>query len=161
MAYIFILWSDGFDEEVASIFVAELRQVGLLVKVIGLSRQHASGAHGLILVPDFTLDQALPLATETACLIIPCQTLPSKHLNNDPRIRKFIEQINANQALFLVGHQDVISQIDLKQSAIAKDAMLIYPDIDQIIPFARDIAKALLERAANASAAKRSVKLSS
>ena len=134
MAYVFVLWSDGFDEKVASIFVTELRDAGLLVKMVGLTTQHTSGFHGLVLVPDLTLDQALPLAPSTLCLIIPSISRWSNRLNNDPRVFRSIEQ---------VGQQDAMSQVDLKWPMLIGENIVVYPDDEYIITFARRLARRL------------------
>ena len=60
--YVLVLWAERFDEAAATIFVTVLREAGLRVKVVGLTPPPVSGAHGLALVPDLSLDQALPLA---------------------------------------------------------------------------------------------------
>ncbi|NJN98486.1 MAG: DJ-1/PfpI family protein [Anaerolineales bacterium] len=69
--YVFVLWADQFEEAPATIFVTELREAGLRVKVVGATPAPISGLHGLALVPDLTLDQALTLLAQVICLIIP------------------------------------------------------------------------------------------
>ncbi len=59
--YVFVLWGDRFEEVAATIFVAELRQAGLRVKVVSLTRRRVNGGHGLALLPDLTLEEALPV----------------------------------------------------------------------------------------------------
>ena len=147
MAYVFVLWSDGFDEKVAAIFVAELRDVGLLVKVVGLTTQHTSGARGLILVPDLTLDQALSLASQTLCLIIPSKSRWNRRLNDDPRVRQFIERAKANQAIFVARLQNTLFQTDLILITLAEKNVIEYPDDENIITFARELAELLLQKA--------------
>ena len=61
--YVFVLWGKGFYEASATIFVTELRRAGLRVKVVGLTQRRTSGAFGLALVPDVTLDQILLAAS--------------------------------------------------------------------------------------------------
>ena len=41
--YIFVLWGNGFDETTATIFITELRRVGLPVKLVGLSQRRSAG----------------------------------------------------------------------------------------------------------------------
>lgn len=147
MAYVFVLWSEGFDEKVASVFVTELRDAGLLVKMVGLTTQHTGGSHGLILVPDLSLDQALPLASNTRCLIIPAVSGWSNRLNNDPRVHKFIEQAISNHAIFVVGQQNAILQIDLKQPILAGENVIVYPDDEHVITFACRLARQLSKQA--------------
>ena len=82
---IFVLWGHRFDEATATILITELRKAGLRVKVVGLTRQLASGSYGLALVHDLTLEQALPLAHQTCCLIIPSKMPGIKRLEKNPR----------------------------------------------------------------------------
>ena len=50
--YVFVLWGAQFDEAPATVFVSELRNAGINVKVVGLHGQHITGAHGISLKPD-------------------------------------------------------------------------------------------------------------
>lgn len=100
--YILILWAVGFDEAAASIFVTELRQAGRQVKVISLTRQQTRGAHGLALVPDLTLSQALPLLSQTSHLIIPADSLHLHRLANDPSLVDFLEQVRGHEISILL-----------------------------------------------------------
>ncbi|MCB0213075.1 MAG: hypothetical protein KDJ52_27275 [Anaerolineae bacterium] len=146
MIYVFVLWSEGFDEKIASIFVTILRDAGLLVKVVGLTMHNTGGAHGLVLVPDLTLDQALPLAPSTLCMIIPSLSRWSNRLNNDPRVQKFIEQAHFNQAIFVVGQQAAISSMKLQQSSLHKENIIVFPEDEYIITFARKLARLLSKK---------------
>ncbi|MCB0164834.1 MAG: hypothetical protein KDI79_11445 [Anaerolineae bacterium] len=146
MAYVFVLWSEGFDEKVATIFVTELRDAGLLVKMVGLTTRHTSGFHGLVLVPDLTLDHALPLASRTSCLIIPSILGWSSRLDNDPRVRKFIKLASSNQALLVVGQQNVILQMGLKAPVLIQENIKVYPDNEEIMTFARELAQLLSKK---------------
>ncbi len=142
--YVFILWSDGFDETVATVFVTELREAGLLVKVVGLTLRPTSGARGLALIPDLTLDQALLLAPQATCIIIPTATgRRSKRLNNDPRLRQFFEQASSNQAKFITGRWYETEPAGLELLALVEGKVMIYPETEDIVKFAREIAEQL------------------
>lgn len=141
--YIFLLWGDRFDEAVATILVTELRKAGLRVKVVGLTPRQIGGAHGLALVPDLTLDQALPLASQAICLIIPCRASWSKYLQNDPRIRQLIEQANPSQIKLVVGTWNEPIQTDLALPATVKENVMVYPETEDVVEFARETAKLL------------------
>ncbi len=145
--YVFVLWGDRFDETVATIFVTELREAGLLVKVVGLTSRHISGAHGLTLLPDLTLDQALPLADQAVCLIIPATSQWGKRLNNDPRVHKFIKQASSSQTKFVVGlwNETIQSGLDIPE-AVRKN-VIVYPQPENLVQFARELAKQLSKRA--------------
>lgn len=101
--YIFVLWGHNFDEQMATIFVTELRRAGWLVKVVGLTPGTLSGVHGLALLPDLTLGQALPLASRAVCIIIPTTSLDFDYLHTDPRLHNFIQQATVHGAQFVIG----------------------------------------------------------
>ncbi len=101
--YVFVLWGDKFEEAVAAIFVSELRDAGLRVKVVGLTHRLTNGRHGLALVPDLTLDQVLPIASRAACLVIPCLLPGLKRLKDDPRLPAFFQEVQARGAKVVVG----------------------------------------------------------
>ena len=91
--YIFVLWGSNFNEAVAAIFVTELRQAGLRVKVVGLDGELPVGSHGLALSPDMPLSQALPLASRALCVIAPCDAQQWRHIQHDPRLTDFLVQV--------------------------------------------------------------------
>lgn len=146
--YVFVLWSDGFDEMVATAFVAELREAGLLVKVVGVTLRQISGAHGLALIPDLTLDQALPLAAQAICLVIPSRIGRRKRLNDDPRLRQFFEQVSSNQAQFITGKWYKTGSAGLELPASVEGTVIIYPETEDIVKFARQIAEQLSRKVA-------------
>lgn len=146
-AYVFVLWSESFDEVAAAAFVTELREAGLLVKVVGLTpRQKISGAHGLALVPDLTLDQALLMASQAVCVIIPVAPGRSKRLDHDPRLNQFFEQASSNQAQFIISRWHSTELAGLELPAAAGEAVMIYPDSETIVKFARKIGELLARK---------------
>lgn len=106
----FVLWADRFDEALAALFVAELRKAGLRVKLVSLASQPSSGAYGLTLVPDLTLEQALPLVGQASCVVIPCGAAGLKRLKNDPRLQEFLVQAHNADAAFIV-HQSGVNDL--------------------------------------------------
>jgi hypothetical protein len=138
--YVFVLWGDEFDEVPATVFVSELREVGLRVKIVGLSSQRMSGAHGLALVPDLTLDQALALAPNTICIIIPFASQGIRRLKNDPRLREFCDQAQANQAKFILGRLNETDIADLNLFPPCSTDVMVYPESENLVVFARDVA---------------------
>lgn len=96
---IFVLWGEHFDELAAVAFVTLLREAGLLVKVVGLSRQVAGGAHGLRLLHDLTVEEATRLIDYVRILVIPCSHVGGQLLTNDPRIRQLVQQVCRRHAL--------------------------------------------------------------
>ena len=104
--YVFVLWGKGFYEASATIFVTELRRAGLRVKVVGLTQRRTSGAFGLALVPDVTLDQILLAASHAICLVIPYTSSGNNKLRSDPRLSQLFEQVSANNGKFIIGQLD-------------------------------------------------------
>lgn len=139
--YVFVIWGTDFNEAMASVLVSQMRRVGLNVKLVGLSDRLAHGIRGLALVPDMTLEEAIPLATQTKCLIIPATAASSSRLNNDPRITGFIHQVLTicSQIILsdvgLVGH--LTHQNDL-------NPFMVLSDGDEMIAAVRQIAQSLI-----------------
>ncbi|MCB9077902.1 MAG: hypothetical protein H6631_09940 [Anaerolineaceae bacterium] len=138
--WVAVLWGANFDEKAAAIFVTELRAAGLWVKLVGLSPLHISGSHGLVLVPDFTLDQALAAAQDVIGVIIPYASPGIKRLKNDPRLRLFCEQAARNEAKFIVDRilSDPLAEIGLFYTAVEK--LILYPSSETLVEFARQAA---------------------
>jgi len=143
---VFVLWADNFDEVAAAIFVTELRKAGLRVKVVGLTPRQLSGAYGLTLTPDLTLDQALTLATRTICLIIP-QTAPGlQNLKNDPRLQKLFDLAGKNRARLVIGPLNGVDIRDVGLFPVALvEKVLVYPDGEAVMGFARELVGVLGE----------------
>ena len=143
--YIFVLWADNFEEVAATVFISELREAGLRVKVIGLTGPRSRGAHGLVLVPDLTLDQALPLACQASCLVIPCLASNFKGLKNDPRLSQFFEQVRLVQARFIINETflaDLFSLVSWTHPV--SELLLVYPDNQEMVDFARKLIELLV-----------------
>ncbi len=100
--YVFVLWGEGFEEAVAVTFVTELRNVGLCVRMVGLSGKYAPGKYGLTLHTDITLTTALELADGTKCIIIPADSSLLHRAANDPRITELFLRAHTNQAHFVI-----------------------------------------------------------
>ena len=138
--YIFVLWADNFEEVAATVFVSELREAGLRVKIVGLTGPRSRGSHGLVLVPDLTLDQALPLACQASCLVIPCLASNFKGLKNDPRLPKFFEQIQLVQACFVINEGFLAELLNLTSGPDTRpERLLVYPDNQEMVSFARSL----------------------
>jgi putative intracellular protease/amidase len=141
---VLVLWGDKFEEATAALFVSELRKVGLRVKVVGLTPPKIRGAYGLALEPDLTLDQALPLATKTTCLVIPHSLPGLKRLKNDPRLEQFFDQALQKRAKIIIGslNGSEITELDL-WPAEAVELVSVYPEDEAVVAFARDLANSL------------------
>ena len=141
--YIFVLWGDGFDEAVATIFITELREAGFPVRVVGLTPRKLSGAHGLVLVSDLTLDQALSLASQVVCLIVPSASRWGERYKNDPRVPELFNRANANLAKFVMRGFTETMQISWGLPVLSKENVMEYPDVTNLIEFARHMASLL------------------
>lgn len=103
--YIFVLWGDQFDEAAAVLAITQLREAGHCVKVVGLNGACVKGAHGLGLLADLTLDQALPLADQAIGVVIPCTITGLARVENDPRVGAFLRKVRGYGVRVIVGLQ--------------------------------------------------------
>lgn len=99
---ILVLWGQGFDEIAASIFVAELRRLGKRVKLVGLNSQQIVGQHGVTLVPDLPLGQALRAAHRIQCIIVPAPFAALTQFSYDPRLAELLGLANNQHALMVM-----------------------------------------------------------
>lgn len=81
----YVLWGDGFDEVLAVAFVTGLRKAGLRVKLVGLRLQPMTGAHGVTLLPEIALDEALSARARLSCLVVPCDESGWQRIQQEPR----------------------------------------------------------------------------
>lgn len=141
--YIFVLWADRFDEAAASLFITEFRKAGLKAKLVGLSGYTASGAHGLALSTDLTLDQALPLAYQASCVVAPCGPAALRRLGNDPRLIDLLDKARLSQALFVVPQAGAASLASITGWKAGQAAPLGYPDSQDLVDFVQRLANQL------------------
>ena len=142
-AWVAVLWGDNFDEKAATIFVTELRAAGLWVKLVGISPLPISGAHGLTLVPDFTLDQALVAAQDVMGIIIPYASPGIKRLKNDPRLQTLCAQAQANGAKFIVSAVFSANWADVGLFSVMGENPIFYANSESLVAFARDLVEML------------------
>lgn len=140
---VFVLLGDWFDEVVAAVFVTELRGMGLRVKTISLAPR-VSGSHGLVLAPDLTLEQSLPLISKAICLVIPHSLADIRHFRNDPRVYQLFHLAHANGAKFVLKPFNGADTVDFGLPSIPPDNLFICPDNEELISFARATAGMLL-----------------
>jgi hypothetical protein len=139
--HVFILWGDRFEELDAAAFLTQLRQAGVRTKLVGLSQQRISGAHGLLLVSDITLEQALTLAHRALAVIIPCGQVGLPRLENDPRIATFLQRAQACGALFMVGPASELEVTRLALFASCGDQLQVYSDPESSLTLAIALAQ--------------------
>lgn len=87
----YVLWASGFEEEMAAIFITELRRANQRVKLVGLTSRAARGAYGTALVPDLSLDEAFLSGAKVVWMVIPCSLHSCRYLQTDPRLPQFIQ----------------------------------------------------------------------
>lgn len=139
-SFVLVLWGKNFDAVIASIFVSELRQAGLRVKVVALDNQRITGAHGLTLVPDLTLGKALPLANRSVCIVLPCDASRIRYFSGDPRIALLFQRSVENDARFVMGAFNCKYRSDIAKLALPMDEVLTYPECEALFPFVRQMA---------------------
>jgi hypothetical protein len=141
--YAFILWGDRFEEQVATIFATELRRAGVCVKLVGLAGFKATGVHGLVICCDLTLSDALQLAHQAICVVLPCSLTTIKRIENDPRIREFFKQAGENQAQFIVQSAEVMDHLLLQSLSVLAPSFAVYTDGYNLIQCACEVASDL------------------
>ncbi len=102
-SYVFVLWGERFEKPIATLCIARLRKAGLTVKIVGLRSHSSIGTHGIALVPELPLQDALLQASRAACIIVPCTSPYVGHIDNDPRVRRLFAAAQANGARFVTG----------------------------------------------------------
>ncbi len=112
---VLVLWAPRFDELAATVFVTALREAGLKVKLVSLSRRFAGGSHGLGLVPDLSLEEVLPLAGAVTCIVLPCGAGDVRSLAADPRVRDLLWLARSQHAQVVVsaGSDAILTELDL------------------------------------------------
>lgn len=142
--YIFVLWGHNFEEHIATTFITQFREAGLLVKVVGVTPGQISGAHGLILAPDLMLSRAMPLAAQAICVVIPAAGCNLASLKNDPRLIEFFRLARSNGAKFVVGALNEADFKHLELLSLAPEEVLVYPASDELVEFARQVVRLMV-----------------
>jgi putative intracellular protease/amidase len=96
--------ADGFDETGAVAILTTLRQAGLCVKSVGLTRGPVNGVHGVSLVADLTLaDLERCYAGSVDAVILPEGEQGLARLENDPRVHRLLRQVVAGGGWVAIG----------------------------------------------------------
>lgn len=143
---VLIFWGGGFDEAATAIFASELRQAGLLVKVVGVVGRQAAGAHGLRLGADVTLSDALLLANQAIAVILPCTAAAMRRIDNDPRVCDLLQRACANDAALVVQDAGVVAAPCIRRLTLSGQSLITYRDADDLGAFVRGLAAAWLSR---------------
>ncbi|MGB0388450.1 MAG: DJ-1/PfpI family protein [Ardenticatenaceae bacterium] len=139
--YIFVLWGYQFEPLPATIFVSELRKLGLRVKIVSPSVQKMTGNYGFALYHDMTLSKALEMTDKVSGVIVPCGYSGALRLRNDPRAYQLFESVRAP---ILIGHidQSRMDDLGLFPNHVIDD-LIMYPENEDLIDFVPYIAHQL------------------
>lgn len=140
--YVFVLWGESFDEAAAALFVTEMRKAGLRVKMLCLDGVQAAGMYGLQIGSDLGLTQALPLAPEALCVILPCGPGSLRRVSNDPRLADFFRRVRATDAPF-VTREECSEPFHALLQEPTSAALEIYPATEKLVEYARQLAQRL------------------
>lgn len=141
----FVLWGQQCDELAATLFITKLRAAGIRVGVVGIGGSRSPGAHGLGLVTDTTLEQALSRIAQVAAVIIPCRGDQLLHFLNDPRLILFLHDCLINQVPLLLASEGMPTPAQWQRAGVEQVAETIecYPPTDQLAPFIQTFAATL------------------
>lgn len=140
-----VLWGEQCDEVAAVLFVTTLRAVGLRVWIVGISGRRNNGAHGLALVTDMALDEALLLAPQTVAVIIPGSTEQWEHFLNDPRLVEFLVNCARHRAHLLTATSKLSVEeiLEGRGVTVLQNPVAYYPVGSDLHTFAEHFAIAL------------------
>lgn len=135
--YVFVLWGAQCAEAPAALFVSEMRAAGFLVKLVGLNGLHAKGIRGLVLTPDMTLGQALPLAKMACCVILPGPSSALRRMASDPRLPEFLLLTLEQQAPIIMADIEptLLKEIGIHPATNMERAILAYPPGPRLFAF--------------------------
>jgi putative intracellular protease/amidase len=141
-----VFWIDYCDEIAATTFVTALRRQGVRVKLVGADMGRVVGSNGIALLPDITLEQAIPLADQASAVIVPGGISAVHKLDNDPRVRKLLNRAYAQQALFISSADAVAELATLLAGECPNPRVVSYPDGWEVIEFARQLGERLVSK---------------
>jgi hypothetical protein len=139
---VLVLWHDHFDEIAAAVFVAELRAVGQKVRLVGLGASKNRGKHGLRLVPDTTITEALALQEEVGMVVFPCEGWSESIATHDPRLRELLFALSHYHTRLMVS-PTAIYPLTQWLPPVAESFFELYPPTEALVPFVRQLALSL------------------
>lgn len=139
---VLVLWHDHFDEIAAAIFVGELRAVGQKVRLVGLGASKNRGKHGLRLVPDTTMSEALALQEEVGMVVMPCDVWSESIATHDPRLRELLFTLS-HQHTRLIVSSTAFTTLTQWLPPVAEPFLGAYPPLEELVPFVRGLAQSL------------------
>lgn len=100
---VLVLWAERFDEAATVRFVTAFRKAGLRTKLVSLGSRPSAGAHGLVLMADWTLEEALSRARGVRCVVVPAPGAGFQRVTNDPRVEALLGWLSTQDPLLIVG----------------------------------------------------------
>jgi putative intracellular protease/amidase len=100
---VLLLIAEGFSEIEAVVILSTLRKAGICAKSAGLTSGLISGAHGISIMPDFTLadfEQSVDL-TSISMIVLPVGERNLSSLETDPRVYRLLQQIMSQDGLIV------------------------------------------------------------
>ena len=85
--------AEGFEEIEAVTIVDLLRRAGIEVRTAALGRREVTGSHGITVLADIGLDEAV--AADFDMIVLPGGMPGAKHLKTDARVIELLQQIAA------------------------------------------------------------------
>ncbi|MCB0209263.1 MAG: DJ-1/PfpI family protein [Anaerolineae bacterium] len=138
-----LLLTDGFEETAVTLLLITLREAGLAVLVVGLRSGRVNGAHGLMIIPDSSLDRLLEKPPPILAVILPSGMGHLGRLQIDPRVGALLSRSIEEQALF-VGLGSHVAELTDQLIGLECPIMWIVPEPGQSIEqFATMIARRL------------------
>ena len=100
---VLMLIADGFSETEAVVILSALRKAGIYAKCAGLTSGLISGAHGIPIMPDFTLadlERSMD-PTSISMVVLPVGERNLSSLETDPRVYRLLRQIMMQDGLIV------------------------------------------------------------
>lgn len=149
--YVFLFWSEQFDAEIAVTFVSQLRRIGLNVKIVGNSGLNVTGQYGIHLRPDMLLSDAMTLADQAVCIILPCGTSALKRLQKDPRVTAFMTEAFQHGAYCVAQSDLALAETDFGQFTNNDWQVRFYRSCEQALTCARQVGMVLGDAVTNSA----------
>ena len=114
-------------------------------------RLYIPGQHGLALIPDCTLEQALYKANRIRCIIIPAPWAALQQFSYDPRLAELLRLAMRNQALIVVSALPQPTNPQTYNTFLPGletqlDNIVTYPDVEELLMFTGDALLLWLQR---------------
>jgi hypothetical protein len=142
---VLVVLLESFNEVATTTLITTLREAGLQVKVVGMSARCVRGYHGLLIYPDLTLDEALPLATKTRGVVVPATHEILTLTQHEPRLGKLFQQAAQSNALF-VSQASTIEKLVQWKWLSGCDVAKTYTEKEDMALFAQQLTTAFTQK---------------